>query len=550
MSPCLPVVSAPPHPYSSHSKHHRHHLPYFSRVKSSPTVPESLKLAQTPSLWLPPELLWLEEDQDAEVKHCLQMICKEHQTAPTIRLHRTSLVQDDFPACIYFVELFTYSPVSTAPSHIQSFSANEKLQLLFNETTFKGEMELYEREGLDKIEDLVLPDNSNVISVIGGKKSASIFGLLDDENKRREAGSNEDFFRKILRDLSKGSDHRPKRGEPLPVISGDERKNVFLVRHFAGDVAYSPDGFVQTNADTLIDEIRELLASSASNAVIAELFGGETDGDVGSAAGGGGAGERKERSLATAHGTRTKKKKEKTVSGLFRHDIDSLVRQIGPDKKTGLWNTDPHYIRCIKSNGGQQAAVFEDAFILKQLRCAGIPEAGSILRAGYPFRLKHLDFRAENERLAPPDFGHPGDDKKWCHAFVSYFVSKVPQFEGTVVGKTMVLCGGKHNFHLMAYRTKRDDGATLYQAQVRGWLVRSGKMPVSLSGPPDSPPPPSGVAALAGLRHSENGDKDAKPKPLSGLVRQMSKHSMQGVPNNSPHRITITARDIHEERHF
>lgn len=423
-------------------------------------------------------------------------------------------------------------------------------------------MALYESEGLNKIEDLVLPDNSKVISVIGGKTGASIFRLLDDENKRREAGSNEDFFRKILRELSKGSNYRPKKGEPLPVVSGNERKNVFLVRHFAGSVSYSPDGFVQTNADTLIEEIRELLAASTGNAVITELFAEESDGDEGgAAAGSGGGGERKERSLATAHGTRTKKKKEKTVSGLFRHDIDSLVRKIGPDKKTGLWNTDPHYIRCIKSNDGQQASVFEDPFILKQLRCAGIPEAGSILRAGYPFRLKHADFRGENERLAARDFEHPENDKEWCHAFVSYFASEVPQFEGAVVGKTMVLCGGKHNFHLTAYRTKRDDGATLYQAQVRGWLVRAGKAPVTLSGPPDSAPPPSGVAALAGLRHSGGGDGDdgggdgetstgGKPKPLSDLARQMSKHAMRGVPNNSPHRLTLTARDVHEERHF
>merc|ERR1711871_1672420 len=103
-----------------------------------------------------------------------------------------------------------------------------------------------------------------------------------------------------------------------------------------------------------------------------------------------------------------------------------------------------------------------------------------------------------------------------------------------------------------------DDGITLLQARVRGYLQRAGKL-TSLGGPPSSPPPPSGVAALAGLRHKETelqtkeglgSSSSTKPKPLSGLAKHMSKHSMKGVPNNSPKRGTITAKDVHEERHF
>ena len=84
---------------------------------------------------------------------------------------------------------------------------------------------------------------------------------------------------------------------------------------------------------------------------------------------------------------------------------------------------------------------------------------------------------------------------------MEYFESEGPQFEGTKIGKTMVLLGGKQNFHLTAYRTKLDVGITLLQARARGYLQRTGKK-ASMGGPPLSPPPPSGVAALAGLRNN------------------------------------------------
>ena len=164
----------------------------------------------------------------------------------------------------------------------------------------KGEMALYKDEGLELIEGLKLPDNSNVINIIGGKRNSSVFRLLDDENKRREAGSNEDFFHRNLSDLSKGANYRPKKGEPVPVISGDERKNVFTVRHFAEDVSYSPDGFVETNADTLIAEIRETLAASDGNDVMAELFAEASSDNTG---------EQKQRTLVKTHEIHAKKKK-------------------------------------------------------------------------------------------------------------------------------------------------------------------------------------------------------------------------------------------------
>lgn len=396
-------------------------------------------------------------------------------------------------------------------------------------------MTVYESEGVGNIADLILPDNSDVINVIGGKKGTSIFRLLDDENKRREAGSNEAFFAKILREHGNNSSiKRPRKGQSLPIVSGDDRKKTFLIRHFAGNVSYSPDGFLQTNADTLNDEIQEVLASSDNNSVLKELFTTESE-RSGSQNHDNSIGPKEEHSLLSSKSHQTaKKKKEKTVSAQFRSDIDSLVRQIGPDKKTGIWKTDPHYVRCIKSNSEQKASIFEDEFILKQLRCAGIPEASSILRAGYPFRLKHKDFREENAKLAPPNFKHSDDDKAWCSNFIDYFTTIVPEFEGTVAGKTMVLSGSKQNFHLNAYRNMLDEAAVKVQSNVRGYLTRKN----------DSEPQPEGKKSDF-LRKSRD-----LPRPLSALQRTMSKVKMQRKVSSSPHRKTIRDSEVQSELRF
>ena len=356
------------------------------------------------------------------------------------------------------------------------FSANEKLQLLFNESTFSDELALYTSEGITEIPDLELPDNSKVIAIIGGGRS-SILRLLDDENKLRERGSDHSFFRKMLKEhASGGARGRPKKGEPPCVVSGDERRGIFTIQHFAGSVSYTPEGFVKRNADSYSEEISELFAESKGNAVLAELYHSELAAPADESV------ESKQSRFGGGDvGRKSNRPKDKTVAKVFRRDIDSLAKDIGPsikktkDNPNPEWSTDPHFIRCIKGNNAQKPGVFEDKFILKQLRCAGIPEAGAILRSGYPFRSKNHDFREEHKSYLPKEFVHPEDDADWCRAFVKYFVTVVPQYDGAIVGKTMVLCGGKQKFNIDSYKHKLFAGAVHFQALVRGYLARNAK---------------------------------------------------------------------------
>ena len=51
-----------------------------------------------------------------------------------------------------------------------------------------------------------------------------------------------------------------------------------------------------------------------------------------------------------------------------------------------LYKTEPHYIRCIKSNHQKKPNIFEAPMILRQLTFSGTFEAVEIRQSGFPFR--------------------------------------------------------------------------------------------------------------------------------------------------------------------
>ena len=57
-----------------------------------------------------------------------------------------------------------------------------------------------------------------------------------------------------------------------------------------------------------------------------------------------------------------------------------------------LEHTEPHFVRCIKSNTLQHANLYQDDLVLQQLRCCGILEIVRISKAGYPTRVSHQSF--------------------------------------------------------------------------------------------------------------------------------------------------------------
>ena len=253
--------------------------------------------------------------------------------------------------------------------------ANEKLQQEFNQHVFKLEQEEYVREQIDwKFIDF--SDNQPCIDLIEGK--LGVLALLDEES-RLPMGSDDSFVKK-LHDNFSGDKHRffkkPRFGE-----------SAFTVCHYAIDVTYESEGFIEKNRDTVPDEHLEVLKNS-SNDFLAEVLEAS-------------AGVRERDNAAVApkpNGAPTRRlggaaNRKPTLGGIFKSSLIELMNTIN--------STDVHYIRCIKPNEGKEAWTFEGPMVLSQLRACGVLETVRISCAGYPTRWTYEEFALRYYMLIP-----------------------------------------------------------------------------------------------------------------------------------------------------
>jgi len=176
--------------------------------------------------------------------------------------------------------------------------------------------------------------------------------------------------------------------------------NGFTIAHYALDVTYEAEGFLEKNRDTVPDEHLSLLAGStnsflkevleradATKAAVAEadaakaaaarpqsvvmenkrssVLGGPKP--LGGGRMGGGGSSRKP-----------------TLGSIFKASLISLMDTID--------STNAHYIRCIKPNEAKAAWEFEPPMVLGQLRACGVLETIKISCAGYPTRWTFDEF--------------------------------------------------------------------------------------------------------------------------------------------------------------
>uniref|UniRef100_L7JGI4 Myosin-2 n=1 Tax=Pyricularia oryzae (strain P131) TaxID=1143193 RepID=L7JGI4_PYRO1 len=254
--------------------------------------------------------------------------------------------------------------------------ANEKLQQEFNQHVFKLEQEEYLKEQIDWT-FIDFADNQPCIDLIEGK--LGILSLLDEES-RLPMGSDEQFVTKLHHHYS-GDKHqfykKPRFG-----------KSAFTVCHYAVDVTYESEGFIEKNRDTVPDEHMAVLRAS-SNKYLGQVLDAAAslrEKDLASA------------STAVAKPTAGRKigvavNRKPTLGGIFRSSLIELMNTIN--------NTDVHYIRCIKPNEAKEAWKFEGPMVLSQLRACGVLETVRISCAGYPTRWTYEEFALRYYMLVP-----------------------------------------------------------------------------------------------------------------------------------------------------
>ncbi|XWS11103.1 hypothetical protein CRYUN_Cryun38cG0055000 [Craigia yunnanensis] len=225
---------------------------------------------------------------------------------------------------------------------------NMRLQQHFNRHLFKLEQEEYELDGIDwtKID---FEDNQECLDLFE-KRPLGLLSLLDEESNFPNA-TDLTLANKLKQHLNANSCFKGDRGR------------AFGVRHFAGEVLYDTNGFLEKNRDPLNSDLVQLLSSC--NGQLPQSF----------------ASKMLNQSLKPATSFDSPKQ---SVGTKFKGQLFKLMHQ--------LENTTPHFILCIKPNCKQLPGTYEEDLVLQQLRCCGVSEVVRISRSGYPTRMTHQEF--------------------------------------------------------------------------------------------------------------------------------------------------------------
>lgn len=240
---------------------------------------------------------------------------------------------------------------------------NEKLQQFFNHHMFVLEQEEYAREKIEWNFIDFGKDLQPTIDLIELTNPIGIFSCLDEDCVMPKA-TDKSFTEKLNSLWDRKS----------PKYRASRLNQGFILTHYAAEVEYTTEGWLEKNKDPLNDNLTRLLASSTDKHV-ANLFSdyADPDDEPGSS-----------RSLV-------KKGLFRTVAQRHKDQLASLMND--------LHSTHPHFVRCILPNHKKRPKLFNAPLVLDQLRCNGVLEGIRIARTGFPNRLLFNEFRQRYEVL-------------------------------------------------------------------------------------------------------------------------------------------------------
>lgn len=250
--------------------------------------------------------------------------------------------------------------------------ANEKLQQEFNQHVFKLEQEEYIREEIEW-SFIDFADNQPCINLIENK--LGVLALLDEES-RLPSGNDQSWIEKMYQTLDKAPTNKvfkkPRFGQTK-----------FVVSHYALDVTYDMEGFIEKNRDTVGEGHLEVLKMAQNDLLQSVLAVLEKNAGVLEA----------QNALSAARKSIASKKP--TLGSMFKNSLIELMKTID--------STNVHYIRCIKPNEAKRAWEFDSLMVLSQLRACGVLETIRISCAGFPSRWTYVEFADRYHILVPSD---------------------------------------------------------------------------------------------------------------------------------------------------
>ncbi|ORX47762.1 hypothetical protein DM01DRAFT_1410135 [Hesseltinella vesiculosa] len=318
--------------------------------------------------------------------------------------------------------------------------ANEKLQQQFNQHVFKLEQEEYIREEINWT-FIEFSDNQKCIELIEAK--LGILALLDEES-RLPAGSDQGFTQKLYTNFDKPDF---KQYFKKPRFSN----NAFTIAHYAHDVQYESENFLDKNKDSVPDEHMSLLQGSEFEFLKEVLEKAANANPV---------------PTPQANKRMSMMARKPTLGYIFKQSLINLMDTIG--------NTNVHYIRCIKPNESKVAWELEPNMVLSQLRACGVLETIRISCAGYPSRWTFEEFADRYYALVPSKFWDPSGQpvvRELCSAILEKTIKNEDKYQ---VGTTKIFFRAGQLAYLEKLRTDRFDAcATLLQKHMRRFIYRT-----------------------------------------------------------------------------
>ena len=194
------------------------------------------------------------------------------------------------------------------------------------------------------------------------EKPMGIMSILDEECLFPKA-TDQSFIEKL---------HAQHDGKSSQYSKLKLNPQMFVVTHYAGKVEYDTVAWLDKNKDPINDSVA-LLFRKSSNELVAKLFEDAIDPEEDKVG-------------------RGKANNFITVSQRHKQQLKNLLDT--------LYQTHPHFVRCIIPNEVKKPGIIDAPLVLDQLRCNGVLEGIRIVRMGFPQRIPFAEFKQRYEILA------------------------------------------------------------------------------------------------------------------------------------------------------
>ncbi|NXU49002.1 MYO1G protein, partial [Turnix velox] len=232
---------------------------------------------------------------------------------------------------------------------------NEKLQQLFIQLVLRQEQAEYLREGITW-QNVEFFSNEPIVELVE-QPHKGILALLDEACLA--VGTITDPLFLATMDTRLGHHPHYTSRKLCPTDKSLEFERDFRIKHYAGDVTYSVEGFLEKNKDTLFQDYKRLFYNS-SDPVIRVMW---PDG---------------QQSITEVT------KRPLTTGTLFKNSMVALV--------DNLASKEPYYVRCIKPNEHKSPTIFDEELCRHQVSYLGLLENIRVRRAGFAYRQPYPNF--------------------------------------------------------------------------------------------------------------------------------------------------------------